>query len=221
MKPEFRETETISRLRQEGRFLLGKHSYGNPEVLWWGEDVRLSIGSFCSIADGVTIILGGNHRDDWITTYPFSEFEDWPKAHAIPGHPSSKGDIQIGSDVWIGNGATILSGITIGDGAIVGARSVVAKTIPPYSIAVGNPARIIRYRFKPEIIDNLMEIAWWKWSEEEISTATPYLLSPDIKDFLLYCQYKRKPTKHENTAHTKGAHAAKYYFLKLIFRNLR
>lgn len=221
MKPEFRETETVSRLRQEGRFSLGKHSYGNPDVLWWGEDVRLSIGSFCSIADGVTLILGGNHRDDWVTTYPFSEFEDWPKAHAIPGHPASKGDIQIGNDVWIGNGATILSGVTIGDGAIVGARSVVAKTIPPYTIAVGNPARIIRHRFKPEIIDSLMEIAWWNWPEDEISAATPYLLSPDIERFVLYCQSQRSPIENTNAATTKETHTAKEYFRNLIFRSRR
>lgn len=221
MKPEFRETETVSRLRQEGRFSLGKHSYGNPDVLWWGEDVRLSIGSFCSIADGVTIIMGGNHRDDWVTTYPFSEFEDWPKAHAIPGHPASKGDIQIGSDVWIGNGATILSGVTIGDGAIVGARSVVAKTVPPYSIAVGNPARIIRHRFKLEIIDSLMEIAWWNWPEDEISAATPYLLSPDIENFVLYSRSRSNRIDLTKTEANKGPQTTKDYFLNLIFRNRR
>ncbi|WP_082660082.1 CatB-related O-acetyltransferase [Aureimonas sp. AU40] len=200
MKAKFQENQIILRLKNEGRFRIGKFSYGSPNVLWWGEDVELSIGSFCSIADDVTILLGGNHRSDWITTYPFSEFEEWPNAKSICGHPASKGDIKIGNDVWIGNGATILSGVEIGDGAIIGAKSVVAKNIPPYAVAIGNPVRIVKNRFQEDQIKDLLQISWWDWSIEEINHASSYLLSPDINLFISYAKNKnsRHLSKSEN-----------------------
>ncbi len=184
MKAWFTVTPTTERLRAEGRLDLGEHSYGSPEILWWGEDARLSIGRFTSIADGVTILLGGNHRPDWITTYPFSAFEDWPSAAAIPGHPATKGDVRIGNDVWIGNGALILSGVTIGDGAVIAARAVVARDVPPYAIVGGNPARLIRYRFDPHTIAALLRSAWWTWPPERIEAAMPLLMNSDTTRFL-------------------------------------
>jgi acetyltransferase-like isoleucine patch superfamily enzyme len=74
------------------------------------------MGAFCSVASGVQILLGGEHRPDWVTTYPFSAL--WAKGRHLPGHPASKGDVVIGNDVWIGAEAMILSGVTIGDGRI-------------------------------------------------------------------------------------------------------
>jgi acetyltransferase-like isoleucine patch superfamily enzyme len=171
-------------LREAGRFSVGAHTYGDPEVLWWGEDARLDIGSFCSIAAGVSVFLGGNHRSDWVTTYPFTEFEDWPEVAGKKGHPASNGSVSIGSDVWIGNGAVIMSGVTIGHGAVVAARAVVTRDVAPYAIVGGNPARVIRHRFRPEVVEALLELEWWTWPEDRLRAALPDLLSPKVKTLL-------------------------------------
>lgn len=164
-------------------FNIGNWSYGHPKVYSWGEGASLKIGKFCSFADGVTILLGGEHRLDWITTYPFSEF--FEKAKLFKGHPKSKGDVIIGNDVWIGMNTLILSGVEIGDGAVIGAGSVVFKNVEPYSIVGGNPAKLIRYRFDEPIIKELREIAWWNWPISKIEEAWPLLLSSNINDFIL------------------------------------
>ncbi len=166
---------------------MGRGSYGNPAVFSWGEGARVSVGKFCSIADGVQIFVGGNHRPDWITTYPFNVLRPHVAGHII-GHPMTKGNVIIGNDVWIGNGACIMSGVTIGDGAVIGAKAVVAKNIPAYAIAVGNPARVVRYRFDEETRLKLLEIAWWDWSDAEINAAVSLLLSDDSASFLQYCK---------------------------------
>lgn len=163
-------------------YSIGRFTYGEPIVREWDEGTTLKIGSFCSIASDVTILLGGNHNTDWVTTFPFSVLFDEFKH--IAGHPVTKGDVVIGNDVWIGTGALILSGVTIGDGAIVGARSVVTKNVEPYTVVAGNPARKIKERFSEETIKNLLEIKWWDWDLEKIKENIPLLLSPVIQDFL-------------------------------------
>jgi len=121
-----------------------------------GEEEGLIIGKYCSIAANVTIMLGGNHRYDWITTYPFSVI--WPAYSYIKGHPKSKGFVVIGNDVWIGRNAMIMSGVHIGDGAVVGAGSIITKDVPPYAIVAGNPAKVVRYRFNEDQIERLLRI---------------------------------------------------------------
>lgn len=160
------------------RFSVGRGTYGEPRIMHWGEPATLKVGSFCSFANGVTIFLGGNHRTDWITTYPFSEFRE--SAKAIPGHPATRGDVIIGHDVWIGAGATILSGVRIGNGAVVGACSVVTRDVPAYGIVAGNPAKFIRKRFTDCEIAYLEELAWWSWTDSMLDAAMPYLLSGDV-----------------------------------------
>jgi len=162
-------------------FCVGDWSYGNPEI-WAFGDTGLSIGRFCSIAAGVTILLNAGHRTEWITTYPFSAL--WPEAASYPGHPVKKGDVVIGHDVWIGAGATILSGVRIGNGAVVGASSVVTKDVPAYTIVAGNPARVIRTRFSSERIEALERIAWWDWPREKIVANLPYLLGGALDEFI-------------------------------------
>ncbi len=166
---------------------MGRGSYCPPFVNSWESGAVAKVGNFCSLATGVQIFTGGNHRPDWVTTYPFNVL--WPQvAGHITGHPATKGDVIIGNDVWIGTGALILSGVTIGDGAVVGAHSVVSKNIPPYAIAVGNPAVVVKYRFDETTIQNLLQIAWWNWPDNEIEKAMPYLLSTDIGQFIHYCR---------------------------------
>ncbi len=125
---------------------------------------KIRIGSFCSIASNV-IIQEYNHKYNRITSYYI--FQNLFKSNNL-NEIDSKGDINIGEDVWIGSNSVILSGINIGRGSIVGAGSVVVKDIPPYSIVVGNPAKVIKSRFTKECIDLLEEIKWWDWDIEKI-----------------------------------------------------
>lgn len=165
---------------------IGDFTYGRPDVYQWDDKTKLKIGKFCSIASNTQILLGGNHRTDWISTFPFGEFLEFqdPQIHHYQGHPSSKGDIVIGNDVWIGHGVTILSGVTIGDGACIGAHSVVSKNIPPYAIAVGNPIRVLKYRFEEPLIQDLLQLKWWDWDLGRIKENIPLLLSGDLETFL-------------------------------------
>ncbi|HHO77101.1 MAG TPA: CatB-related O-acetyltransferase [Deltaproteobacteria bacterium] len=161
---------------------IGRGTYGVPVIRSLGEGSTLKIGAFCSISSGVQIFLGGEHRTDWVTTYPFNIV--WKAGNMIKGHPRTKGDVVIGNDVWVGTESIILSGVTIGDGAVVAARSVVTKDIPPYTIAGGNPARPIRKRFDDDIIQRLLSIRWWDWDEAMIESYLPMLLNSDIRAFL-------------------------------------
>lgn len=144
------------------KFVIGEYTYGCPEVLFENNEANLFVGKFCSFAVNVKIFLGGNHRIDWVTTYPFNVLEnEFPFASQIQGHPATKGDVIIGNDVWIGNGVTILSGVTISDGAVVAAGSVVSKDIGPYEVWGGNPAKCLKKRFEQKEIDFLLKLKWW------------------------------------------------------------
>lgn len=160
----------------DARISVGRFTYGNPQFMLWGDAEHISIGSFCSIANEVAIFGGGEHRFDWVTTFPLRMAFGDPLA-GEDGHPTSKGQTKIGNDVWIAARATVLSGVTIGDGAVIGAGAVVATDVPPYAIVAGNPARIIRYRFKPNEIRSLLEIRWWEWDIEKIKKNIPSLCS--------------------------------------------
>ncbi|MCL5282508.1 MAG: CatB-related O-acetyltransferase [Planctomycetes bacterium] len=164
------------------QYNIGRGTYGDLRVRSWGEGATLTMGAFCSVASGVQILLGGEHRPDWVTTYPFSVL--WAKGRRLPGHPASKGDVVIGNDVWIGAEAMILSGVTIGDGAVIGARSVVTKDVPPYAIVGGNPARLIRMRFDEPTMARLQSLKWWTWDDARIEKLLPLLLSDNVEAFL-------------------------------------
>ncbi|MGM9763589.1 MAG: CatB-related O-acetyltransferase [Candidatus Cryptobacteroides sp.] len=146
---------------------------------------RLIIGNFCAIAKGVEFVMNGaNHRMDCATTYPFYIMGgDWGSMIApVRDELPLKGDTVIGNDVWISQHATIMPGVHIGDGAIIGANSTVASDIPPYSIAAGNPARIIRKRFDDETIGLLEQLKWWDKSIGEIDALLPIITNPDIEE---------------------------------------
>jgi acetyltransferase-like isoleucine patch superfamily enzyme len=175
---------------------VGDHTYGHPSVLSHWNDGFVSIGKYGSIAEQVVLLPGGNHRGDYVTTYPFRAFKDrFPASTAKDeDYPISRGPILIGNDVWLGVGCTILSGVTIGDGAIIGARAVVSRDVPPYAIAVGNPARIVKYRFPAPIIARLLAIKWWDWPDEKVNAAVNRIDSADIEAFLAWCT----PTPEES-----------------------
>jgi len=126
--------------------------------------------------------LGGEHRPDWATTYPFNVL--LPGAEGYSGHPKTKGNVVIGHDVWIAAESVVLSGVTIGNGAVIGARAVVSRSVEPYSIVAGNPARFIRFRFDETTIAQLEAVKWWDWPDEILRNAIPDLLSGDLQTFL-------------------------------------
>lgn len=144
---------------------------------------RLIIGNFCAIAKGVTFVMNGaNHRTDCVTTYPFYIMGgDLGGAIApVMDELPLKGDTVIGNDVWIGQNVTIMPGVHIGDGAIIGTNATVASDIPPFSIAVGNPAKVKRRRFDDEMISLLERLQWWNRPIEEVDKLIPILSNPDI-----------------------------------------
>jgi acetyltransferase-like isoleucine patch superfamily enzyme len=163
----------------------GKHTYGVPNILWNNNSAKLVVGNFCSIAENVNIYLGGNHRTDWVTTYPFGHLNQniFNNFNGV-GHPSTKGNVIIGNDVWIGSNVTILSGVTIGDGVVIANNSHVVKNVEPYSLVGGNPAKLIKYRFTQEQIEKLLEIKWWFWDDNKINKFTPLLCNNNIDEFI-------------------------------------
>ncbi|QHL90112.1 antibiotic acetyltransferase [Sphingomonas changnyeongensis] len=161
---------------------IGPFSYGDLQLPAYPGDARLRMGAYCSVAAGVQVLLGGEHRPDWVTTYPFPAKD--PRFAAIPGHPRTKGDVVIGNDVWLGREAMILSGVTIGDGAVVGARALVTRDVPPYAIVAGNPGVVVRKRFDDATIARLLALRWWDWPAERVARAVPMMLDRDIAAFL-------------------------------------
>ena len=163
-----------------------RYTYGieNIRVREWGEGTDVLIGAFCSIADNVEIFIGGNHRTDWVTTYPFGHIHKEAFPWHGRGHPATKGNVVIGNDVWIGSGATIFSGVTIGDGAVISAKSVVVKDVPPYSIVGGNPAKVVKLRFTEDQIIRLLKNPWWDLPESRINELLPFLCSSNVEDLI-------------------------------------
>lgn len=166
-------------------FEIGVGSYGIPKVHDWSQGTKLSIGAYTSIADDVHVFLGGHHRTDWLSSFPFPAFV--PEADRIEGFVGTNGDVRIGNDVWLASGCTVLSGVSIGNGAVVAARSVVTRDVAPYAIVAGNPARFLRWRFDEATRRILEQSAWWAWPESEVKEVIPLLCSSDIQGFADYC----------------------------------
>lgn len=143
---------------------------------------KLIIGKFCQIAAGVEFIMNGaNHQMNAVSTFPFYTLEGWNQEVPSIKDMPIKGDTIIGNDVWIGQNVTILPGVHIGNGAIIGANSVVGSDVEPYSIVVGNPAKMIRKRFDDELIEIMEKLEWWDKSIEEINILIPLLTSSDLE----------------------------------------
>ncbi len=171
--------------------IVGDYTYyddfENPEkfeqnVLYHFDFVgdKLIIGKFCAIASDVRFIMnGGNHAIDGFSAYPFGIFGcGWESA--TPESWPHKGDMVVGNDVWIGYAATLMPGVQIGDGAIVASQSVVTRSVEPYTIVGGNPAREIRKRFDLAIIQELLQIQWWNWPVEKISQNLAAITGTDM-----------------------------------------
>lgn len=166
-----------------GRAEVGRGTYGYPKVEIYDRRSRLVVGSYSSIATGVTLVLGGGHRVDWVSTFPLRVVEQLDGA-GTGEHMPYRGDLVIGNDVWVGLGAVILSGVTIGHGAVVGAGAVVTSDVPPYAIVAGNRAEIRGYRFSEEQIARLLEIAWWDWPHDRVVAEVSSLNGATMEEFL-------------------------------------
>ncbi len=175
----------LKRYLEEGfPITIGRHTYGGPKVHWRRGDFshKLDIGSFCSIADDVSIFVGnhGRHDADRLSTFPMTSIFKYAGKSLVD--TTTNLSVFIGSDVWIGRGALIMAGITIGDGAVIAARAVVTKDVEPYTIVGGVPARVLRNRFPPDTVENLKKLKWWLWDDETISKNIDLFVDHNFSD---------------------------------------
>ena len=177
---------TIERCTLGKNVAINRRSYINDSMIgdysYAGINTTMnftSLGKFCSLARNVDI-GGFDHDYKKVTTMPMFRFQQMKNA-AKP-NTSHKELCRIGNDVWIAAGAQVLHKVTIGDGAIVGGGAVVTKDVPPYAIVAGVPAKIIKYRFSPEIISRLLEIKWWDWPLDVIEANMDWLTSEDVTE---------------------------------------
>ncbi len=156
---------------------IGKYTYGFQYV----EHIRLKkIGAFCSIADKQKIVPN-DHRMDWVTTSPILGFKDFGFINenlTMKNITPANREVVIGNDVWIGANCIIFEGVKIGDGAVIAAGSIIRRDVPPYAL-VASVDKIIKYRFSKEIIDKLLKIQWWNWTDEKIKENLNLLYNPE------------------------------------------
>ena len=198
---------------------LGRKSYISDATYDYGSlRSHILIGRYTSIAHAVTFEVGMNHAHHDVTTYPFRDFEnlrgdyDGDMNH---DYDHNHYQIVIGNDVWIGCHTILLGGIHIGNGAVIGAGAVIAKDVPPYAVVVGNPARIVRYRFSQDIIEKFQRMKWWYWDEKTIEQRRSEMKSPEV--FAMKYDVPRPPAISQATAFLQKAHADGEKVYELIF----
>lgn len=157
--------------------IVGFSTYGELNILDFGGNNRLIIKNYVSIAQNVTFVLNAEHFTNHISTFPFKV----KNLKMELSESFGKGNIIVDDDVWIGYGATIMSGVKIGQGAIIAAGSVITKDVPPYAIVGGIPAKIIRYRFENNLIDELRNVDFSMLTKEMINDHIDDLYKP-LKD---------------------------------------
>lgn len=161
--------------------ITGKHTYVGDSTKIFSNVI---IGSFCSIASDV-IIAPYSHPIEWLSSHPFQFEPVWNTTFGIKCIDfDNSQETVIKNDVWIGAMALIKKGVTIGNGAIIGSCSVVTKDVPDYAIVVGNPAKIIRYRFSQDIIDKLLKLEWWNIPVEKLNNITFDNIDIAIKEII-------------------------------------
>lgn len=146
--------------------VLGRSTYLNDNV----HVMSSVIGKYCSISWNVSI-GGANHTIERLSTCPLNKIVNTPYVREEIFPSLREEPLTIGNDVWIGANACVIRGVHIGNGAVVAAGAVVTKSVPPYAIVAGVPARTIRYRFPDEIIRQLQNIKWWDWPLDKLEQA--------------------------------------------------
>lgn len=159
------------------RISVGYASYGVINLIAYNNDddldnSKLIIGNYCSISSTALFMLGGGHDFSRISSYPFKNYL-YGTNESI-----SSGNIIINDDAWIGERVTVMSGVTIGQGAVIGTNSLVNKDIPPYAIAVGIPAKVIKYRFSSELVEELLKIDFRKLTDDMLKEHIDELYKP-------------------------------------------
>jgi acetyltransferase-like isoleucine patch superfamily enzyme len=159
------------------QYQIGDYTYGEDPIIFdWNEGSTLKIGKFCSIGTRCVFMLGGNHNNNRISTYPFHKL--MMNIEKLDRH--TNGDVVIKDDCWLGNFSCFLSGVTVGEGSIVGALSVVRRDVRPYSVVIGNPSIEIRRRFSDSDIEKLLELKWWNWDSSKIKKNWKLIIGKDI-----------------------------------------
>ncbi len=168
------------------RTKVAESSFGDYAYVVNDSDIIYTdVGKFCSIA-AHTRINPGNHPLERVA---LSHFTYRSSAYDLGADDGSFFDWRrgfrcvMGNDVWIGHGAIVLPGVKLGNGAAVGAGTVVTKDVPAFAIVVGNPGRVLRYRFSPEIVAALERIAWWDWSHDQLRVGLGDFRAMSAADF--------------------------------------
>ena len=190
----------------------GHGTYAAQMIMDYGSlRSHILVGRYTSIGYRVIAEIGSNHNHQLVTTYPFRDFmlREQGRVGEDVNHfyESNHYQIMIGNDVWVGEGVKLLGGIRIGNGAVIGAGAVVAKDVPPYAVVVGNPARVVKYRFSREVIERLERIKWWYWDEATIRARLPEMADADTfsKRYDIRSQHiNNDVTKFLNDIHAAG-----------------
>lgn len=158
---------------------MGRHSYTGSNT----KIISAEIGRFAAISWNVTI-GGGEHDYTRITNHSFL-YDDY--SHLRPegveqAYNRLEKPCRISNDVWIASNVVILRGVTVGDGAVIAAGAVVTKDVPPYAIVAGSPAKVIKYRFGEKKIQDLLDLKWWNWSDEQIRGNYEFFTESDKND---------------------------------------
>ena len=163
---------------------LGDFTWYAPHIHGHEKCANVKIGKFSGFASDVVVYRGGEYNWKFASLYGFGDlFYD---VQETPYPERSKGDVVIGNDVMLYSGVKVLSGVSVGDGAVIAANSLVCKSIPPYAIAWGVPAKVVMYRFDDVAIKKLLEMRWWDWEYKLIYDAIPLLRSDKIDDLYDY-----------------------------------
>lgn len=157
--------------------IVGRYTYGYKFL---DDSTVKKIGSFSSIAPGSRIVPN-DHKMDWVTTSPILAVKDFgftDRDLNMEYCPFEKREVIIGNDVWIGANCIIFEGVKIGDGAVIAAGSIIRHDVPPYAVVV-SVDKIVKYRFSKDVIDKLLEIQWWNWSDDKIKENLNLLYNPE------------------------------------------
>jgi virginiamycin A acetyltransferase len=166
---------TLHRVEVFGDVRIGRNtSLWGPGIYVQARGAPIDIGNFCSIARHVSL-HGYYHDATRITTYYVGRNV---LGRPIEDEVVSRGPITVGHDVWMGTGVQVMSGVAVGTGAILGAGSVVTRDVPPYAVAVGAPAKVVRLRFDEAVVERLLASRWWEWSHDEIRARAPLFTQP-------------------------------------------